>query len=124
MSTQTMRVKKGDLVHVLSGKDRGKEGRVIESRPKEGRVIVENVNIVKRHTRPRPIQNASRMGGVQMTPGGIVEKPAPLPMANVMVVCPTCKRPTRIGIVTKEIKGKERRIRVCKRADCLQEIDR
>jgi large subunit ribosomal protein L24 len=124
MATQTMRVKKGDLVHVLSGKDRGKQGRVIESRPKDGRVVVENVNIVKRHTRPRPIQNASRMGGVQMTPGGIVEKPAPLPMANVMVVCPVCNRPTRIGVVMKEIKGKERRIRVCKRADCLQEIDR
>jgi large subunit ribosomal protein L24 len=124
MATQTMRVKKGDLVHVLSGKDRGKQGRVIESRPKEGRVVVENVNIVKRHTRPRPIQNASRMGGAQMTPGGIVEKPAPLPMANVMVVCPVCNRPTRIGVVMKEIKGKERRIRVCKRADCLQEIDR
>jgi large subunit ribosomal protein L24 len=59
-----------------------------------------------------------------MTPGGIVEKPAPLPMANVMVVCPVCNRPTRIGVVMKEIKGKERRIRVCKRADCLQEIDR
>ncbi len=124
MATQTMRIKKGDVVHVLSGKDRGKQGRVVEARPKDGRVVVENVNIVKRHSRPRPIQNSSRMGGVQMTPGGIVEKPAPLPMSNVMIVCPTCNRPTRVGIVVKEVKGKQRRIRVCKRADCGQEIDR
>jgi large subunit ribosomal protein L24 len=123
MATQTMRVKKGDVVHVLSGKDRGKQGRVVEARPKEGRVVVENVNVIKRHTRPRPIQNSSRMGGVQMTPGGIVEKPAPLPMSNVMIVSPTCNRPTRVGIVVKEVKGKQRRIRVCKRADCGQEID-
>ena len=59
----TMRIRKGDLVHVLSGKDRGKQGRVIDARPKDGKVIVENLNIVKRHTKPRPIQNTSRMGG-------------------------------------------------------------
>ena len=51
-----MKIKKGDLVQVLSGKDRGKQGRVLEARPREGRVIVENLNLVKRHTRPRPIR--------------------------------------------------------------------
>ena len=55
----TMRIRKGDLVHVLSGKDRGKQGRVIDARPKDGKVIVENLNLVKRHTKPRPIQNAA-----------------------------------------------------------------
>ena len=50
-------------MHVLRGKDRGKEGRVIESLPKDGRVLVENINVIKRHQRPKPIQNASRMGG-------------------------------------------------------------
>ena len=64
-----MKVKKGDLVHMLSGKDRGKEGRVLEARPRERRVVVENLNIQKRHTRPRPIKDSSRMGGTQMTPG-------------------------------------------------------
>jgi large subunit ribosomal protein L24 len=118
------RVKRGDVVHVLTGKDRGKQGRVLEAQPQEGRVIVENINVVKRHSRPRPIQRAGRMGGVQMTPGGIIEKPAPLPLANVMLVCPTCNRPTRVGFVLKEVKGKTRRVRVCKRADCGQEIDR
>ena len=122
--SQTMKVRKGDLVHVLTGKDRGKQGRVIDARPRDGRVVVENVNVVTRHTRPRPIQNANRMGGVQMTEGGRVQKPAPLPVSNVMVVCPTCNRPTRVGTVVKEIKGEKHRIRVCKRADCGQEIDK
>ena len=62
----TMRIRKGDLVHVLSGKDRGKQGRVIESRPRERRVIVENLNVVKRHMRPRPLRDSSRMGGTQI----------------------------------------------------------
>jgi large subunit ribosomal protein L24 len=119
-----MKIKKGDLVQILSGKDRGKQGRVIESRPGERRVIVENLNLVKRHTRPRPIRNASRMGGPQIEPGGVIEKPAPLPVANVMIVCPICKRPTRVGVTVKELKGETVKVRVCKRADCGQEIDR
>jgi large subunit ribosomal protein L24 len=122
--SNTMRVRKGDLVHILTGKDRGKQGRVIDARPKERRVVVENLNVVKRHTRPRPIRESSRMGGAQMTPGGVIEKPAPVPVGNVMVVCPTCNRPTRIGIASKEVKGEQVHVRVCKRADCGQEIDK
>jgi large subunit ribosomal protein L24 len=114
-----MRVRKGDLVHMLSGKDRGKQGRVIEARPREKRVVVENLNVVKRHTRPRPMRDANRMGGAQMIPGGVIEKSAPVPVANVMVVCPT-----RIGMTSKEVKGREVQARVCKRADCGQEIDK
>jgi len=120
----SMRVHKGDLVQMLTGKDRGKQGRVIESRPREQRVIVENLNIVKRHTRPKPLTESSRMGGTQMTPGGIVEKPAALPVSRVMLVCPTCNRPTRVGIEVREEKGDARKVRVCKRADCGQDIDR
>src|SRR5262245_65613072 len=97
MSTK-MKVKKGDLVHMIKGKDRGKQGRVLEARPSERRVIVENLNTVKRHTKPRPMRDASRMGGAQMTPGGIIDKPAPVPVSNVMVVCPVCQLPTRAGI--------------------------
>jgi large subunit ribosomal protein L24 len=119
-----LKVKKGDLVQVLSGKDRGKQGRVLEARPGERRVIVENLNIVKRHTKPRPIRNASRMGGPQIEPGGVMEKAAPLPVANVMLVCPTCKRPTRVGMTVKEVKGERVKVRVCRRADCGQEIDK
>ncbi|MEN3341155.1 MAG: large subunit ribosomal protein [Actinomycetota bacterium] len=122
--SQTLKIRKGDVVHVLRGKDRGKRGRVIEALPKEGRVLVENVNVIKRHRRPRPIQNASRMGGAQMVPGGIIEQPAPLPVSNVMVVCPTCKQPTRVGTVSRTVKDKTVRVRVCKNPDCRQVIDK
>jgi large subunit ribosomal protein L24 len=119
----TMRVKKGDTVHVIAGKDRGKQGRVLESRPTEGRVIVENLNIVKRHTKPKPMKDANRMGGTSIVPGGVIDKAAPIPVSNVMVVCPVCKRPTRVGMAFKEIKGERIKVRVCRRDDCRQEID-
>jgi len=122
--SQTIKIKKGDVVHVLRGKDRGKEGRVIEMLPKEGRVLVENINIIKRHQRPRPIQNASRMGGSQIMPGGNIEKSAPMQISNVMIVCPTCRKPTRIATIQKTIKDKNVRIRVCKNEGCRQEIDK
>ncbi|HUZ97860.1 MAG TPA: 50S ribosomal protein L24 [Gaiellaceae bacterium] len=121
---QTMKIRQGDIVHVIRGKDRGKEGRVIASMPKDGRVLVENINMVKRHQRPRPIQNSSRMGGPSIVPGGIIEKSAPLPVSNVMIVCPTCRKPTRVGTVMKTVKDKTVRIRVCKNDGCGQEIDK
>jgi large subunit ribosomal protein L24 len=121
---QKMKVKKGDLVQILSGKDRGKQGRVLEARPGERRVIVENLNVAKRHTRPKPIKDSSRMGGTQIIPGGIMEKAAPISVSNVMVVCPVCGNPTRVGVHEKEIKGEIVRVRVCKREGCGQELDR
>jgi large subunit ribosomal protein L24 len=122
---KAMKIRKGDTVHVLSGKDRGKQGRVIEARPKERRVLVENLNMIKRHTRPRPMANPSRMGQQQIAPGGVIEKAAPIPISNVMLVCPTCGRPTRVGVEVRESKGEERKsVRVCKRADCGETIDK
>ena len=118
-----MKVRKGDLVHMLAGKDRGKQGRVVDAQPRAGRVVVENLNVARRHQKPQPIRDANRMGGTQMSPGGIIDKPMAVPVGNVMVVCPTCKLPTRIGYRTKEIKGETVKIRVCKRAGCEQEID-
>jgi large subunit ribosomal protein L24 len=122
--TMSMKVKKGDLVQILSGKDRGKQGRVIQANPAERKVIVENLNVVKRHTKPRPIKDSSRMGGSQIVPGGVIDKASPLSVSKVMVVCPSCRRPTRVGTVVKEIKGEPVKIRVCRRADCGEEIDR
>jgi large subunit ribosomal protein L24 len=119
-----MKIRQGDIVHVIRGKDRGKEGRVIAAMPKDGAVLVENINMIKRHQRPRPIQNASRMGGPQIIPGGIIEKSAPMPVSNVMVVCPVCRKPTRVGTVMKQVKDKTVRVRVCKNPECGQEIDR
>ena len=118
-----LKIRKGDLVQVLSGKDRGKQGRVLEARPSEGRVIVENLNMIKRHTKPRPIQSSSRMGQPQIQPGGVIEKAAPVPVAKVMIVCPNCNRPTRVGVVVKDVKGDRRSVRVCRRDDCRKEID-
>jgi large subunit ribosomal protein L24 len=118
-----MRIKKGDLVQVLAGKDRGKQGRVLEARPRDRRVILENLNTAKRHTKPRPIRDSTRMGGANIIPGGIIDKPMPLDVSNVMIVCPTCRQPTRVGVNVKELKGETVRVRVCKRDGCGQEID-
>ena len=120
----TLKIKQGDTVQMLSGKDRGKQGRVLEARPRENKVIVENLNLMKRHQKPRPMRDASRMGGTQMAPGGRIEKPTAVPVGSVMVVCPTCKLPTRVGYKTKEVKGETLKVRVCKREGCRQEIDR
>jgi len=83
-----MHVAKDDTVIVISGKDRGKMGRVLHVFPAKGKVVVEHVNMVKRHTRPNPTK------GVQ---GGIIEKEGPLNVSKVMVVDPTSGKPTRIG---------------------------
>ena len=119
---QTMKVKKGDVVHVLRGKDAGKEGRVLEALPKQGRVVVENINIVKRHRRPQAVHNTTGLGGSQVIPGGIIDLPAPLPVSNVMVVCPTCGKASRVGTIEKTVKDRTVRVRVCKR--CGEEIDK
>jgi large subunit ribosomal protein L24 len=118
-----MKIKKGDTVQMLRGKDRGKRGRVIEAEPAKGRVIVENLNVAKRHTRPRPLKDASRMGGTQMAPGGVMERASAVPVSAVMLVCPTCQRATRVGMTTREVKGEHIKVRQCKRADCREEID-
>ncbi len=110
-----MKVRKGDLVQVLAGKDRGKQGRILEARPRDRRVVVENLNIVKRHTRPQPIRDSNRMGQPQIRPGGIIDKAAPLPVSNVMLVCPTCNLPTRVGSDVRTVRGEEVRVRVCRR---------
>ena len=70
-----MRVKKGDIVQMLAGKDRGKQGRVVQAHPREGKVIVENLNVARRSQKPKPLRDTSRMGGPQMIPGGIIDRP-------------------------------------------------
>lgn len=78
-------VKKNDQVAVISGADKGKRGKVLEVRPKENRVVVDGVNIQKRHMRPTRTNPQ----------GGVVERPGPIAASNVMVVCPKCKQPAR-----------------------------
>jgi large subunit ribosomal protein L24 len=96
------RIRKGDTVMVISGKDKGATGEVIEVRPKENRVLVRGVNMMKRHTRPRPPN----------IPGGVIERPAPLDLSNVSLVDPKDKHPTRVRI---EVRDGER-VRVSSRS--------
>ena len=98
----TIRIRKGDEVEVIAGKDRGKRGTVQEVMTTDHRVVVAGVNIAKRHRKANPQRNIK---------GGIVEQPAPLALSKVMLVCPHCGKPTRIG---HRMEGDEKD-RVCKR---------
>src|SRR3954451_15204421 len=89
-----LKIRKGDTVQVLTGKDLGRRGKVFEVLPQEGRLLVEKINLVKRHTRPRPVRGTR---GAQMTPGGVLEKEAPIRVDNVALVCPNCNKATRVG---------------------------
>ena len=91
---RTMRIRKDDQVVVTGGKDAGKTGRVTRPEPKRDSVYVENVNMVKRHERPRSVKDASRGGEV----GGIVEKEGPIHVSNVMLLDPKDNKPTRVGV--------------------------
>ena len=86
-TAQKLKIRRGDLVEVLTGKDVGRRGKVLEVIPTEGRLVVEKLNIVKRHTKPRPVKGSR---GAQMTPGGVLEKEAPMRVDNVALVCPRC----------------------------------
>ena len=121
---QAMKVRKGDLVQMLSGKDAGKQGRVLEADPKKGRVIVENLNMAKRHRRPRPMKDASRMGQTQIQPGGVFDIAAAVDVSNVMVICPVCNKPTRVGYEFREQKGEQVKVRVCRHTGCGEVLDR
>ena len=123
--TAALKLRKGDTVQMLTGKDRGKQGRILDARPRDGKVVVENLNVMTKHQKPKPIRDASRMGGTQIAPGGRIEIPAAVAVSNVMLVCPTCKLPTRVGYRFKEAKsGDQVKVRVCKREGCGQEIDK
>ncbi len=95
-------VRKGDEVLVIAGKDRGKQGRVTEVRPEERRVVVEGVNVAKRHRKGNPAKREA---------GGIIDVPSPLAASKVMVVCPRCHKPTRVG----HRRSGETKERVCRR---------
>lgn len=109
-------IKVGDTVEVITGKDRGKRGKVIAAHPTDHRLVVEGRNIAKRHTKPRPVAGTS---GQQMAPGGVLDLEQPLRRTNVMLVCPSCNDATRIG---HDIIGDGRKVRRCKK--CGNHIDK
>jgi large subunit ribosomal protein L24 len=106
-------LKKEDTVKVLTGRDKGKTGRVLGVDQSTGKVLVEHVAIVKRHTRPNP--------GKQVK-GGIAERESAIQASNVMIVCPACGKTTRIGHNVVTTGGKTRRTRICRK--CGQQLDR
>jgi large subunit ribosomal protein L24 len=106
-------LKKEDTVKVLSGRDKGKTGRVLRVDQSTGKVLVEHVMMAKRHTRPNP--------GKQVK-GGIAERESAISASNVMIVCPSCGKATRIGHHVETTGGRTRRDRICRK--CGQRLDR
>lgn len=103
-----MQIRKNDSVMVISGKEKGKTGKVLRVLPSKESVLIERVNLVKRHSRPRGPQQ----------PGGIVEKEASIPVSNLMIMCDKCNAPVRIG--HKILKDGEK-VRICRR--CGEALD-
>ena len=120
-----LRIKKGDEVQVIAGKDKGKTGKILRAFPKKNKVLVEGVNIIIRHTKARQTGRTTRTGMQEVLEGGRIEKPAPMFAPNVMLVCPNCHRPTRVGYGFTEGPGKlsSRKFRLCKHPDCAKTID-
>ena len=100
---QNTHIRKGDTVVVIAGRDRGKSGKVLSVDRSAGKVVVEKLNMIKRHTKPNP----------KVRQGGIVEREAPLPISNVMLLCPVTQKPTRVGI---KVMDDGRRVRMSKQS--------
>ncbi len=105
--SKSMTIRKGDRVKVIAGKDKGKESRVLRVYPERQRLVVEHVNMVKKHQRPTNKQPQ----------GGILEVEGTIHISNVMLICPSCSQPTRVGRRRED----GMRIRVCKK--CGNDID-
>ena len=103
-----MQVRKNDSVMVIAGKERGKTGKVLRVLPDKDAVIIERVNLVKRHSKPRGPQQ----------PGGIVEKEAPIRASNLMIMCDKCNAPVRVG---RKLLADGKKIRICRR--CAEALD-
>ena len=103
-----MKIRKGDTVLVIAGKDRGKKGKVRYAYPKENKVLVDGVNMIKRHSRAQGIVRQA----------GIIEREAPIHVSNLMFLCSKCNHPTRIG---SSFLGDEKKVRICR--SCQEVID-
>ena len=105
MSKLATSIRRNDNVVVITGKDRGKRGRVLKVVPATNRLIVEGVNFIKRHTKPNPQRQVK---------GGVIEREASLHASNVQLVCPECGKPTRLG---RKILGDGRKVRICRKCE-------
>ncbi len=102
-------LRRGDVVEVIAGRDKGKSGKILSVHPREGTVTVERVNLIKRHTRANPSKNIR---------GGILEKEGPVHISNVMILCPGCGKRTRIG---QAVQADGTRGRICRRCSTTLE---
>ncbi|MGI6327514.1 MAG: 50S ribosomal protein L24 [Dethiobacteria bacterium] len=109
MSATKLHIRKGDKVQILSGKDKDKKGKVLRTVPRDNKVLVEGVNIIKKHAKPTQ----------KIPQGGIREMEAPINASNVMLICPSCQQPTRI---TRRNLADGKRVRGCK--NCGELIDK
>jgi len=107
-----LKIHKGDQVMVVSGKEAGKSGKVMRVEAAEGRVVIEHLNMLKKHTKPNPKKNPQ---------GGVIEREGPIDISNVMLMCPACNQPTRVGYRFTQGGAK---IRVCRRPGCGSDIDK
>ena len=119
-----IRIKKGDTVEVITGKDVGKRGAILLALPREHKIVVAGVNIITKHTKDRPIMRPGAMQP-EMRKGGRLQSEAPMATCKVMLVCPNCQRPTRVGYAYHEGEGKmsRRKYRVCKHSECGKSVD-
>ncbi len=101
------KIKKGDTVLIVKGKDKGKKGKVIKVIPKEMRIVIEGLNLVKKHVKPKRAEEKGR----------IIEIPAPISWSNVRLICPSCSKPTKVGFRSE----KNKKVRYCKK--CKNSID-
>jgi large subunit ribosomal protein L24 len=106
-------LKKEDTVKVVTGRDKGKTGRVLRVDHDTGKILVEHVMMIKRHTRPNPAKQIK---------GGIAERESPIAASNVLIVCPGCNKAVRIAHHVEHVAGKSRRTRVCRK--CGHALDR
>ena len=107
-----MKIHKGDQVMVISGKEAGKSGKVLRVDTEKRRVVIERLNMAKKHTRPHPQKNPQ---------GGVIEREAPIDASNVMLVCPACGQSTRVGY---RFTADGAKVRVCRRSSCGKDIDK
>ena len=105
----SVHVRRGDTVGVIAGREKGKRGKVLRVLTDKGRVVVEHVNMVKKHQRPTQ----------KLRQGGIIEREGPLALSNVLPICPRCDKPSRAGV---KVLGDGRKVRICKR--CGEPIDK
>jgi large subunit ribosomal protein L24 len=99
-ASRKMKIRSGDQVKVIAGKDRGKTGRVLRTEPRAQRVFVEGLNMLKRHTRPQQVSGTSREAV-----GGVIEREGPIHISNVMLLDPKDNKPTRVGVEREQGKA-------------------